>query len=209
MRDPAPPGEPRQRPANAGGTIGVRWRIAAPLAAAASLAIVVMVVASLNRGGPPFRGDVAGIVGTPDAGTGGSPIVPSAVFPSEAPGGGAGAPPSTGGDPTPGKAGQPAGGGSTPATLSPTARPTPPPRATSRPGPTATPTPAPTTCVHLVPDMIGARRNDAASLWAGAGFSGEVTALPGHGNYAIGSQSPAAGIEAPCTRGVTIGPAAG
>ena len=194
-------------PAIAGGRKRGGWRLAMPLAAAASLVIVVMVVASLNRGGPPFRGDVAGIVGTPGAATDGSPFEPGAGSPSDGTGTAA-TPPSPGGGSTPREvAGGPASGRSTAgtpdSTPTPTAPPTPRPRPTSKPGPTATPAP----CIRTVPDLVGARRNDAATMWADAGFTGEVTALPGHGNYAIGSQSLVAGGSTPCGRGVTIGPA--
>lgn len=206
---PRAPGRARG-PAKATGQTPGRWRIALPLGAAAALAIAVMVTATLNRGGPPFRGDVAGIVGTPDADGRGSPPVPGAGSPAGAPGTGSGTPPAAGGGPAPrDAAGQPAGGGSTPGTPEPTRGRTGPPataKPTPVPAPIETATPAPTPCLRTAPELVGARRNDAASIWADAGFTGEVTAVPGHGNYAIGSQSPAAGAEAPCARGVTIAP---
>jgi hypothetical protein len=54
--------------------------------------------------------------------------------------------------------------------------------------------------------LTGERRNDAPAIWSQAGFSGPVTALEGHGNYVIVTQSLTVGREYPCDARVTIGP---
>jgi len=94
-----------------------------------------------------------------------------------------------------------------PATPAPTRAPTPEPTPTPplEPTPTSPPTPAP--CIAVAPQLIGELRSDARQMWADAGFTGRVTALAGHGNYVIGSQSRTAGREYPCDSDLTIGPA--
>jgi len=61
-----------------------------------------------------------------------------------------------------------------------------------------------------VPSFSGVRKNNAAGLWTGAGFSGSVTYLPGNGNYQITYQNPAGGIINPpggCSGAtLTVGP---
>jgi hypothetical protein len=74
------------------------------------------------------------------------------------------------------------------------------------PAPTATPTPAPTPCELSAPQLVGQHKNSAATIWSGAGFTGTVTALPGAGNYLIGSQDRVAGQLYPCDSSVTVGP---
>ena len=193
-----------------------RQRHAMAIAAGAVLAIGVVMAVSTIGPGPRFGGEVAGIVGTPEStagespGIGGAPSAasasPEAAQPSRSPGGaGNGAP---GGD----IAGEPIGGGTDAGGSGPTPAPTrtagsaPTPTAPPRPVPTPSPTPAPG-CVRIAPQLVGAHRNDATRIWADAGFTGQVVAQPGHGNYVIASQSPAAGTEASCEAGVTIGPA--
>jgi len=84
--------------------------------------------------------------------------------------------------------------------------PTPTPVPTATPTPTATPAPTPTPCTLAAPQLVGQRKNDAAGLWSGAGFTGTVTTLPGTGNYVIGSQDKIAGQQYPCNSSVTVGP---
>ena len=62
-----------------------------------------------------------------------------------------------------------------------------------------------------VPSFSGVRKNDASGLWTGAGFSsGNMTFLPGSGNYKIGYQSLVGGLVNPpggCSGAtVTVGP---
>jgi hypothetical protein len=95
------------------------------------------------------------------------------------------------------------------------------PNATPIPLPTPTPTPAPTptagptatagatptaTPMCTVPDFIGKKKNSAAGLWSGAGFTGTLTATtPPNGNYDITTQSIAAGASRACTSSITVG----
>jgi hypothetical protein len=60
--------------------------------------------------------------------------------------------------------------------------------------------------VLAAPQLVGERRNGAARIWLSAGFTGEVTALQGSGNYVIKTQDREAGVEYPCDSGVTVGP---
>jgi len=56
------------------------------------------------------------------------------------------------------------------------------------------------------PLLVGEHKNSAEILWSGAGFTGTVTTLPGHGNYVIGTQDKVAGQLYPCAASVTVGP---
>jgi hypothetical protein len=58
----------------------------------------------------------------------------------------------------------------------------------------------------VAPNLVGAPRASAARAWRSAGFTGAVTALPGHGNYEIGTQDRAAGKTFDCAASLTIGP---
>lgn len=79
-----------------------------------------------------------------------------------------------------------------------------PPSATVTPG-APSPTAAPAGCV--VPAVIGLRRNAVQTAWTAAGFSTPVTFLPGSGNYAVATQSPAAGSTGACaTTILAVGP---
>jgi len=93
-------------------------------------------------------------------------------------------------------------------TPEPTAVPPPPPTPdpTPTPEPTAPPTPTASQCVATAPNLLGQNRSDAHRLWTAAGFTGAVTALDGHGNFAIASQDRTPGAVFPCDTGVTIGP---
>lgn len=91
-------------------------------------------------------------------------------------------------------------------TPTPTTRPRPAPTLTPRSTPRPTPRPTATPCVLKAPVLIGQRRNSAAGIWSGAGFTGAVTTLPGNGNYAIGSQDRIAGHTYRCDASVTVGP---
>jgi outer membrane biosynthesis protein TonB len=95
-------------------------------------------------------------------------------------------------------------------TPEPTATPTPEPTAAPTPkptpAPTATPTPVPTGCFATAPNLLGEHRSDAHRLWTAAGFTGDVTALAGQGNYVISSQDRTPGARYPCDTEVTIGP---
>jgi len=92
------------------------------------------------------------------------------------------------------------------ATPSPTPRRTAAPTPRSTPVPTPRPTPAPTPCALVAPQLIGEHKASAATIWSGAGFSGTVMTLPGHGNYVIASQDLVAGQTYPCDSSVTVGP---
>ncbi len=102
-------------------------------------------------------------------------------------------------------------------TSAPTATPVPAPTSTPTPGPSATPTEVPTatptvaptatpapTCT--VPDFDNVRKNNATSLWTGAGFTGSITFQSGSGNYRIDFQSLDDGDDVPCTSSITVGP---
>jgi hypothetical protein len=104
------------------------------------------------------------------------------------------------------------GGGPTTATPAPPQR-TPAPTGSPSPTPTGpsptsapTPTASPASCVAEAPRLVGEPRGDAARIWKAAGFTGTVTALPGHGNYVIATQSRTAGADYPCDTDVTVGP---
>ncbi len=86
-------------------------------------------------------------------------------------------------------------------TTAPTATPTTPPTPTPTVAPTATPQP---TCT--VPDFDNVRKNNATSLWTGAGFTGSITFQSGSGNYRIDFQSLDDGDDVPCTSSITVGP---
>jgi len=198
-------------------------RAATVAAVAILLALGATAFAFMPRPGAPPAGGVAGIADIPgtradrEAGNGSSPFpsVPATPAtttdrPTAAAGGGevagdvsdgssAGDPGSSDQDPGPTPA--------PPATPAPTRAPTPEPTPTPplEPTPTSPPTPAP--CIAVAPQLIGELRSDARQMWADAGFTGRVTALAGHGNYVIGSQSRTAGREYPCDSDLTIGPA--
>jgi hypothetical protein len=87
-----------------------------------------------------------------------------------------------------------------------TAAPTPLPTPAPTPRPTPAPTPRPTPCTLVAPQLIGEHKASASAIWSGAGFSGTVTTLPGHGNYLIASQDRVAGQRYPCDSSVTVGP---
>lgn len=74
------------------------------------------------------------------------------------------------------------------------------------PAPTATPPPVPSGRVATAPNLVGQHRSDAHRLWTAAGFTGDVTALAGQGNYVIASQDRTPGASYPCDTEVTIGP---
>jgi hypothetical protein len=74
--------------------------------------------------------------------------------------------------------------------------PTPAPTPMSTPSPTPDPsaTPAPTPQLCQVPSFIGARSNNAQTMWSAAGFTTTVTVTrPPQGNYTITNQSPGVG----------------
>ena len=194
-----------------------------PIAVAALVVVTVMVSVIAINVRSPFRpaGDVAGATGTPAAlagapsGPGQSPPPSPAAGTAEAP---IGSSPSASLAATavaPSASGTPAAPGvaapsvplSTPSptprrTATPTPRPTPVPT----PRPTRAPTPRPTPCTQVAPQLVGERKTSAATIWSGAGFSGSVTTLPGHGNYLIASQDLVAGQTYPCDASVTVGP---
>ena len=72
-------------------------------------------------------------------------------------------------------------------TTTPTPAPTPSPTPKPTPAPTPTPTPVPSGCIATAPNLVGEHRSDAHRLWTAAGFTGDVTALAGQGNYVIAS----------------------
>jgi Flp pilus assembly protein TadG len=97
----------------------------------------------------------------------------------------------------------------TPTPAPPTLTPTNTATATRTPTATNTPTATATPCLLTVPDLVGAKFNNAAGLWGnpsppGAGFTGSVSSLNGNGNYAIHWQNLAPGSSAPCNSGVQI-----
>jgi hypothetical protein len=77
--------------------------------------------------------------------------------------------------------------------------PTPSPSPTATPDPSATPAPTPAPC--QIPSFVGARANDAQTIWNAAGFTTTVTvSRPPNGNYTITNQSPGVGGQmASCT----------
>jgi hypothetical protein len=163
--------------------------------------------------------EVAGLVGTPGANVDGAGPSRSSAAPPVPVGPGVAT-----SRPTPASGpGQATGGGSNKTTTggsgsstpdpvptprdtpAPTRAPTPDP--TPAPEPTPTSSPGPTPCLLVAPRLIGELRSDARTIWSGAGFTGRVIALAGHGNYVIGSQSRTAGHTYPCDSDLTIGPA--
>lgn len=91
---------------------------------------------------------------------------------------------------------------------SPTPSPTPSPSSSTSPSasPSATPTPSPTPCMRNAPQLIGQRKNNAATIWLNAGFTGGVVTLPPNANYIIVFQDKVAGQSYPCNSTVTVGP---
>lgn len=77
--------------------------------------------------------------------------------------------------------------------------PTPSPTPTATPDPSATPIPTPAPCE--IPSFVGARVNEAQTMWNAAGFTTTVTITrPPNGNYTITNQSPGVGGQmASCT----------
>ena len=200
-----------------------RWErdLRSPIAAGALLVVLVTLsVLALNLGSQLLpAGDVAGATGMSGAGAPSGPgqsplpspaagvvegpvesqasasfaataVAPSASGTPAAPGGAAPSAPLPTPSPTPRR----------------TATPTPRPAPLPTPRPTAPPTPRPTPCAQVAPQLIGVRKTSAATIWSGAGFSGIVTTLPGHGNYVIASQDRVAGQTYPCAASVTVGP---
>jgi hypothetical protein len=76
------------------------------------------------------------------------------------------------------------------------------PSASAPPSASLPPTPAP--C--YVPGFTGTRKNDAPGIWTAAGFTTQITFLPGSGNYKIEYQSVVGGQESPCNVLITVGP---
>jgi hypothetical protein len=152
--------------------------------------------------GPGQSPPPSAAVGTAEASIGLSPSAPLAATavaanPSETPAtsdGAAPAPPLPTPSPTPRR------------TAAPTPRPTPAPTPRPTPAPTPRPTPARTPCALVAPQLIGEHKASASTMWSGAGFTGTVTTLPGHGNYLIASQDLVAGQRYPCDSSVTVGP---
>jgi beta-lactam-binding protein with PASTA domain len=71
--------------------------------------------------------------------------------------------------------------------------------ATPAPSPTATPTPTSTPISQCtVPNFVGARLNQAQSIWGNAGFTTRVTTI-GPMGHQIMSQSLSAGSVGSCT----------
>jgi len=61
----------------------------------------------------------------------------------------------------------------------------------------------------IVPNFAGVRKNSAQTMWAAAGFTTNVTFLPGQGNYKIGVQSLPGGLTNPpggCNATIQVGP---
>jgi hypothetical protein len=164
-------------------------------------------------------GQVAGIVGKPVDATE-RPTPPEAIAAKTAPTDRNGGTQIAAGRGSSNGTTTPQSNGSTPAVADPTPTSLPDPPSSPEPAPTPTPTRAPrptpppkptpdptaTPCLAIAPQLTGERRNSAAAIWTQAGFSGRVTALEGHGNYAIATQSLTVGHEYPCDAGVTIGP---
>ena len=197
-------------------------RTNAPRAAVAAIATLLALGATafafMPRGAAPLAGGVAGVAGMPAASADGSATSGSSATPSVP-----SRPAAATGRPTAGAgrgevAGDVSGGSSAgdpgssdptptpPARPAPTRAPTPEPTPTPLPEPTPTSPPTPSPCLAVAPQLIGELRSDARGIWAAAGFTGRVTALAGHGNYVIGSQSRMAGHEYPCEADLTIGP---
>jgi hypothetical protein len=162
-------------------------------------------------------GGIAGIVGTPDPSSRvDRPLSPSR--PSSAPGAidvAVGAAAAETGKPSAGRSGtgpatasaappRPTPGPTAAGTPAPTVQPTP--QRTEAPTPPPSPAPTPAPCLAEAPQLVGERRADASRLWQAAGFSGGVTALPGHGNYVVATQDRTAGRAYPCDSAVTVGP---
>ncbi len=80
---------------------------------------------------------------------------------------------------------------------SPVPTPSPSPSPTATPDPSATPAPTPVPC--QIPSFVGAKVNDAQSIWFAAGFTTTVTVTrPPNGNYTITNQSTVGGQPANC-----------
>jgi PKD repeat protein len=61
----------------------------------------------------------------------------------------------------------------------------------------------------IVPNFAGVRKNSAQGIWATAGFTTNMTFLPGQGNYKIGVQSLPGGLTNPpngCNATIQVGP---
>jgi len=172
-----------------------RWAAAAVATVLAVTAIAFASALSIPTGP---GGQVAGIVGMPHDAT--DRPRPSGFVATRGPAAGGGEPPEVAEQGSTTGTSAPRSGGSTPEAPVPT----PPPRPRPIPTPTANPTATP--CLAVAPQLTGERRNDAAGIWSQAGFSGPVTAVEGHGNYLIASQSRTAGREYPCNVGITVGP---
>ena len=88
--------------------------------------------------------------------------------------------------------------GTTPVST-PVPTPSPSPSPSPTPDPSATPVPTPVPC--QIPSFVGARANDAQTMWNAAGFTTTVTITrPPNGNYTITNQSPGGGGQmASCT----------
>lgn len=188
---PISPGRPRQDRSAA---------VAAAMVVVALFAFAFIVSGPLRPTGG-FEGAVEGAVGTPGTGAAGS-VRPDVTRRSPAPAGGGETvrvPVATQNGPT-----TPTSEPAPIMTATPTRTPAPTPGAT--PVPTPRTTPVPTPCVVEAPQLVGERRRDAPGIWHAAGFTGDVTALPGNGNYVIGTQDPAAGLDLPCDTPLTVGP---
>lgn len=92
------------------------------------------------------------------------------------------------------------------ATPSPSATPSATPSLDPSASPSATPTPSPTPCINNAPQLIGQRKNNAATIWLNGGFTGGVVTLPPNANYVIVFQDRIAGQPYPCNSTVTVGP---
>jgi hypothetical protein len=76
--------------------------------------------------------------------------------------------------------------------------PTPTATPTATPDPSATPAPTPAPC--QIPSFVGAKVNDAQTIWNAAGFTTTVTITrPPNGNYTITNQSTVGGQMASCS----------
>ena len=81
---------------------------------------------------------------------------------------------------------------------SPVPTPSPSPSPTATPDPSATPAPTPVPC--QIPSFVGAKVNDAQTIWFAAGFTTTVTVTrPPNGNYTITNQSTVGGQPANCS----------
>lgn len=180
------------------------------------LALGATAFALMPRGVAPPLGGVAGISGTPGASMEGSAGIGSSATPStsekpaaatDRPTAGAGRGDVAGDVSDGSSAGDPGSSNPDPdPTPTPPATPAPTRAPTPEPKPTPAPEPTPAPCLLVAPQLIGELRSDARQIWASAGFTGRVTALAGHGNYEIGSQSRTAGRVYPCDSDLTIGP---